>query len=85
MKLNIKISNTIDEIRVRGVLESDRQLLENISENLGLTLTTFLRMEFKKIIEGYPDNLKQTPPNKTLEAYDAAIAAMTAERNKLIN
>jgi len=46
-------------ITIPNVLPSIKRDLENIAANMGITLTTFLKVEFKKIIDSYPSEKKK--------------------------
>ncbi len=48
-----------DEIRIRVVPPPLKKSLENIAENLGVKFSTFMKMEFKKIEQSYPEKMRQ--------------------------
>jgi len=47
-----------DEIRIRGVSESLKTDLMNISKNVGVSLAALLKPELRKIAASFPEHMK---------------------------
>jgi hypothetical protein len=56
-------SDSLPEIRVKGVSVKTHNELQNIAENNGVSLSNFLRPKLTEIANGYPDHMK-LPPRK---------------------
>lgn len=50
-----------NEIRIQNVNNKVFEEINNIAENLGVTLAAFMKPELRKIVDSYPDKLKQPP------------------------
>lgn len=47
------------EIRIYGIQPSVAQTLENIADNLGVTVTQYLKPKIRDIVDSAPDHLKK--------------------------
>lgn len=47
------------EIRVRGVSEVLPQQLKNIADHIGVSTNQFLKMQFREIVNRYPEEMRQ--------------------------
>lgn len=84
-KFEIRIvEKTRGELRVRNVPDEDVRMLETIAGNLSLSLSSFLRSEFKKIIRRSPSYLLKPSAADHPETLDEAIEALTQRREELI-
>ncbi len=50
------------EIKIKGVPPKVKEELRNISKNLGTNLGDFLKPYLRKILDEYPQNMRQEPP-----------------------
>jgi hypothetical protein len=48
-------------IQLRGINETINWQLKNVSDNLGVTLTELLKIEFYLLAARYPEHMKQKP------------------------
>lgn len=48
-----------ERITVRNVPVPMKKAIENIAENEGMTISTFLKQHFRAIVNSYPENMKQ--------------------------
>jgi hypothetical protein len=78
------VEKAIAEVRVRNVPDEDVRMLETIAANMALTLSSFLRAEFKKIIRNAPSYLLKPRAADNPETLDEAIEALTQRRKELI-
>jgi DNA polymerase III delta prime subunit len=51
-------SSVNDELRIRRFSPSLKKDLKNIAENTGITLTSLLKSELRKLAESYPEKMK---------------------------
>lgn len=63
MKKNFanKTDTKTEELNISGASEKTTMELTNICNSLGCEMSTFLKIELKKISEGYPDRFKNKP------------------------
>lgn len=47
------------EVRIYGVPDATVQAIQNISDNLGVTASSFLKPHIKSIVDSQPDSLKR--------------------------
>lgn len=47
------------EIRVRGVSEVLPQQIQNIADHIGISKNQFLKMQFREIVNKYPEEMRQ--------------------------
>lgn len=50
-----------NEIRIQNVNNKVFEEINNIAKNQGITLAAFMKPELRKIVDSYPDKLKQPP------------------------
>jgi len=48
-----------DEVRVRGVSLQLAEELNNIADNIGITLTAFLKPKLREIANSYPEKMRK--------------------------
>lgn len=58
---NKKYINTTVCVKVSGVAEETKELLDNIAANMNEDLSKVLRPVLKQFIESQPDNMKRKP------------------------
>jgi hypothetical protein len=49
------------EIKITNVPKTVKSELDNIAKNQGIELGSFLKSQFRKILDSYPDTMKQKP------------------------
>lgn len=52
-----------DQVWINGVSIKLKTDLKNIADNLGYKFSEFMIKELRKVVENYPDKMKQTKPD----------------------
>lgn len=50
--------NGMCQLNIPNVIQRDKDAIDNIADNLGITTASFIKMELKKIINNYPEHMK---------------------------
>lgn len=53
--------NGMCQLNIPNVIKRDKDAIDNIADNLGITTASFIKMELKKIINSYPEHMRQKP------------------------